>query len=846
MKKPEHTKRARILLKNYFLLTLSIFCYAVSSAQNSYSFYAPPAFARNVATDVTTLLSHATGSPWKSVSNPTDVTTGIILKVADQPEFKTKESFRYQSDGSSLLIITSSSYEGLTFAIYKHLRSLGFKFYLPDELYTITPSVSNPFGLKKDIIDKPFLQIRNFAGTGGLGSVNPDPDKSVEQSWMIWKLRNGFGAAYPLAGHSGEGFILDNREVLKKHPDWLSSSFTGSPADQTIKPNYLNKEAVNFYVDWALKRFTSPSYHLPPKGHTDFVSVEPADGGGFLNDFPENANRKLPSISDQVFGLANAAAEKLDKLFPDHPNIGVNMYAYNTHAEPPSFPLNPRVFVQLIPYQFQNIAYGPSFIQLWSAKVKRFGLYDYFKYADAQYDVPGGLSLEEAMQRLVQSVQSGSEGTTYETSYSKFSTGIPLWIIGRYMSEGDADWKKNLSQLTKDLYKTASDPSQQLFQLFYNDPNFSDKQMSQAISLVEKASSASSDTEVQKRISELKMYLQYANLVYQSRENKGSLKDRLIPLSTYAWKIYETKIVHSYRIMQLVSYTFLHVPKSDKDYNMYQQLHLDWFPETERSKTTWNKIPQGLATATVESNFSDMKKKYPASSKALDYTYKDVLKQLGNQYKPKKSFVIGGDFVARGYFGIYSEKKTEVKIKYTLKHAASKQKATISGIDKNYTSNLAFPLDKPSGELKFTVPAGETTIFINAGPGTAYRMEVKVDDGLVFFEGAPRGIMAFYQKFDDPINTYTYNADYYPSYIFFPKNISTVDYKVQVNALQITSPSNKLITSKLVQTQDGGHEIRQLNVDASETGKIWKAVITGNYGYNFLNIPDRYYLLERK
>ena len=58
------------------------------------------------------------------------------------------------------------------------------------------------------------MQVRNFFGTGGFGSGNSDADRSVEKSWNRWKIRNGFGASYHLAGHNGDNFIFGNKAVL--------------------------------------------------------------------------------------------------------------------------------------------------------------------------------------------------------------------------------------------------------------------------------------------------------------------------------------------------------------------------------------------------------------------------------------------------------------------------------------------------------------------------------------------------------------------------------------------------------------------------------------------------------
>lgn len=96
------------------------------------------------------------------------------------------------------------------------------------------------------------------------------------------------------------------------------------------------------------------------------------------------------------------------------------------------------------------------------------------------------------------------------------------------------------------------------------------------------------------------------------------------------------------------------------------------------------------------------------------------------------------------------------------------------------------------------------------------------------------------------MNAYTYDPDFYPSYIFIPKNIQSVTYKVQVNALQLTNPAGNPVSSKLIQTGTDNFQIRKLLIDSAESGKIWKTTISGNYNYSFLTIPDRYFLLEKK
>jgi hypothetical protein len=569
--------------------------------------------------------------------------------------------------------------------------------------------------------------------------------------------------------------------------------------------------------------------------------MEPSDGGGFAEEEPGDAT----SISDQVYGAANEAGRKLDRLFPDNPNIGVNLYAYSTHAEPPSFPLHPRVFVSLVPYQFQKVAYGPSFIRLWAEKAQRFGIYDYLKYTDAHYDLPGGMSLQENMLRLLSSIRMGSEGTTYETSYSKFSTGIPLWVIGRYLADGDSDWEKNLAQLTRDLYKKASESVGSLFSLFYNEPAFSSRHMANAVRLLERAEAAANDRKVERRLSELKQYLVFAHLVYDSRRADGTpLKDRLVPVARYARQMYEQKIVHSYRIMSLVSFRFLNVNKKEPDYDQYRPLYQAWAPETKPAAAAWSTLPTRVTEEEAEKDFARLPALYRNPVRSGTTDLKTVLGEVGKDYKPKKEFVIGGNATARGSFSLSSEKATRVRLRYRLSGNAAAPKVTISGIDKAYTTPLLATTKGKEGELDIRVPAGETTLFLTATPQTIYQMEVRIDEGIVFFDGSPRGIISFYKNLGDPVSKYTYDPAYYPSYIFFPEGISEISFKVKANGLSLVGPDGKTVATERSGNEADGMEHRNVRVPERMSGKFWKTVLSGNYNYSFTTIPDRYFLLE--
>jgi hypothetical protein len=61
--------------------------------------------------------------------------------------------------------------------------------------------------------------------------------------------------------------------------------------------------------------------------------------------------------------------------------------------------------------------------------------------------MPGGYTIDELMNRAIYATNTGSEGTTYESSYSKFSTAIPLWVLCQYMCTGDKIGEKIMTNL---------------------------------------------------------------------------------------------------------------------------------------------------------------------------------------------------------------------------------------------------------------------------------------------------------------------------------------------------------------------------------------------------------------
>ncbi|MCB0716754.1 MAG: hypothetical protein KDC06_12170, partial [Chitinophagaceae bacterium] len=548
----------------------------------------------------------------------------------------------------------------------------------------------------------------------------------------------------------------------------------------------------------------------------DMVSIDPADGGGYATGKAVINGTTINTVSDQVFYSANVAAEKLDKLFPKNSNIDVNLYAYSGHADIPNFKLNPRVFVQIVPYQFQNIAFGPAFIERWAEKVKRFGIRDYFKYPDSYYDLPGGYTINQLMTRAMHAERAGSEGTTYESSYSKFATAIPLWVLIRFMADGKTDWQNEYQQLIRDLFGTAAAPIGKMFHLFYESSNFVGNDLQEAQHYLEEARKTNPGSTITKRLDELQLYLTYVKLELDSKNTQtGDMEQRLLPVYKMAWTLYESKIIDSYRMMQLISYSFLNAKGFDAaTTKKYKDLHQKLFPETKNTDAYWKQNASvAMYSAKELSNMYQQQTKETKNNSLTNATSSlataEIIQKAGMNFKPVEQFRVRGGSTVRGYFIFYAEKKSDIEINYTLSNPKTAPSISISGTDESYQNIIDQVLTDKSGKYKITIPQGITYLFVNARPNTVYQFDIEVKNIWTYFNPAPRGKMSFNNNEGQP----TYEPPFYPSYFYVPKETTEIRLKVQKNRLAVYTPSGKKITtSELLGTMHGGWEIRNIKV----------------------------------
>ena len=115
------------------------------------------------------------------------------------------------------------------------------------------------------------------------------------------------------AGHAWQNIIAANKKLFAEHPEYLALMKGQRKGEQLC---VSNPEVRRLAVSWALGQ-------LEKRPDAEMVSLECSDGGGQCEC--EHC-RKLGSVSDRVFGLANEAARAVAQKYPGKM---VGVLAYN-------------------------------------------------------------------------------------------------------------------------------------------------------------------------------------------------------------------------------------------------------------------------------------------------------------------------------------------------------------------------------------------------------------------------------------------------------------------------------------------------------------------------------------
>lgn len=500
-------------------------------------------------------------------------------KVEKQLDAAPEEAFFiFQKSGKTK--IYARRQQGLSHGLYFLLEKLGFRFYLPHEIWTVSPKNLKSLDAGLELVTAPDLKVREFFGSGGY-AVNRqvDPNNARRDAWELWKTRNRMGGNRKIWGHQGYDFNQQNRAELEKHPEYLAE-IGGKRIAWTKKAKWCvsNEGFVQLFVEDRLKEFEKNVAKFgkdSPEARS--IGVEPTDGGGHCTCA---ACEKMGSVSNRMFYLANRVGEIFEKK---HPGIWVSILAYNFHGDTPELPLRPNVDVCIIPSGFHDVAPGPAYIEKWQRKLSRpMGLYDYWAIPLWGLDVPR-FGVYNAADRLAFWQSRGVDAVLLESSYSQGSIGLPLYLMARLGWDKSRSGEQVLSEFYENCFPNARRPMERMFLRQSN--NFMDLE-EVAFSLhdiLEAKSLARTDLEKQ-RVEQWAAYIHYFKLILEFKSLEKRSDERIAKADAaieFLWKIHSTFMVHSTGVQDAITHQHEKNPdlqrkwtrrKNFQDENFWQNL----------------------------------------------------------------------------------------------------------------------------------------------------------------------------------------------------------------------------------------------------------------------------------
>lgn len=510
---------------------------------------------RTVAAELSGYLKRITGAEFKIESG--DGSSGIVLGTLAEfsvPDLKQALAIRENHDGVEALAIRTEAKRvlllgatdlGASHAAFRFLETLGCRWFFPAKEWEVVPSKS-VLRVALDEVNRPAVLSRRIWWSYGMymDDTNlPKEEGLIWKDWEAWKRHNRMAWSMLLYdSHAYPNIYEQNRKAFDEHPEYLALVGGKRVSGQLCLSNpAVRRLAVEYGLNYFKK---NPD--------ADMVSMEPADGGSMC-ECPECA--KLGSISERVFGIANEVARAVGKAYPGK---GVGLLAYFEHSDPPSFKLEPNVYIQLTTLYTDGKLNFEQQLKLWPEHTQNFGIYDYLStwVWDQDRIRPAtsagyAASLKYVRTKIPQFVALGAKSYDAESSNAWGQYGIGYYVTNKLLWNPRAD----VDSLVKDFYDKAFGPAAPVMKRFYdrispdNKPIFGKDLLGRAYRDIQEASVLAKDRpDVEARLDGLKQYLRFNYLCWQLDVNpadKVVRKQLYLQLITQAYRTRRCYMMHA-------------------------------------------------------------------------------------------------------------------------------------------------------------------------------------------------------------------------------------------------------------------------------------------------------------
>lgn len=501
---------------------------------------------------------------------------------------------------------------------------------------------SKPFLVSKDS-----LKIRRYAPQYGFANYVDPVTKSISNEWSTWLDNNNLNSYGNSVTHSWVSFINKYKKEFESHPEYLSEKDGQRPGyGNTNKLCVSNKSVQNLFVEYIKDRIKATP-------ELDIYSVEPADGAGFCTC----ANcKKLGSISNQVYFLANVVAKEIKKTYPQK-QIGI--LAYNFHSEVPDFKLEDNLKVVVAPQGYQTIYSPLGIMDAWKKAHNNLGFREYFGIVQRTGDQPR-INVQYFLSVINYAQQNNFDMMIYESG-ANINAVIIASLLSKIMMNPSLTWEEVFNKFLDDSFKDSKVPVKRLLTRWHSYNSMDENEINYSLyDLREAASLAKNPNELQ-RIRDLKAYVHYLVLYKEwnvKREDINATK-----------KYFDYVYISSNR--NIVNVTGL-VKLFAKYYKSDQELNTRYIASNKKKE--WVNY---ISDSDIEKNFeADIKKYAPQKMDFLPIAEFDgILAKT-----PAKSFLssYSSNIKSRNSQIVYSKNNT-LTIKPTYKQDGTKTLISVTG-----------------------------------------------------------------------------------------------------------------------------------------------------------------------
>ncbi|MCC7051363.1 MAG: T9SS type A sorting domain-containing protein [Bacteroidia bacterium] len=868
-------------MKKIFILFVFVVFYQSVSAQNTIPIYWTSTYDAdtsiwqsylkdtalyNTAVDLKNNLQKACGSNFVFNVLPmpqTSPTSGIVL-LADTSLPATNFESCSILGNDSILTFTAKHPMGVAYGVYEYLDDLGFRFYLPDTLWEIIPTLTTPFTTVNKFV-QPLVSMRQPVLTGGMYQIPTDSLMNASRDWYLWIDRNNMNSEYVYSGHND---IDSSLHTKFSNINCSIAEHDSSVAIQvTSIANATNPLAVDAYGEWITKfwkDYGKQTNNIPYRNKLKSIDLPDGVYYGNTNYFGCALNGEYPSPSDQRFTILNRATEIMQDSMPNSNTFG---FAYVEAADTPSVVINPMLNVG-VTMGFQFAASNVALMHRWKSKmpdITKLSEYNYLNLPDGgQYPYA---NMEYFINCNKRSVDWGTDGVIIETGISKFSTAIHLYALNNYLKTGK-DVLVSQNQFYNDMFGSAATPIAELFNLWTSEGCFTDggairdnkHKFPKYFQLLDAADAMASGN-AKSRVKEIKAYLHYVllhdNYVLSKR---SELLNNATILCQYIAQTTHLKLINTARSMELLAYddTLMSLDSTfNRKWDPFQ-VHYQWKPGVSGSvDPNWATITP-LTESDIDLNFSNDVALFSGFN--ATYTFEDDLAILntitssGLEAKDTVNFNLSYESPATNFtIKLYSN-GAPLKIIYdSIANSVSNENVRISfSLDsEDQLSSVGKEInsiDGTNGQFDLIVPSagfyyltlGKTTL----GGGNFH----VVTNGNVLYR-VGNIYPAYFERFESIKEA--------ASYIYVPTGID----KIYLTMLDVCTSSlclsdsvlngistykNSIDSSIFIHRSQMDSGLFYLDVPMGMDGKFWQVYHhnNNNYSMSLANISNFYYWLQ--